>query len=85
MGVVEAEGARLQLSEADAAVNAGEVLGEELFIASHVHENDAARHSQGGFDRVGNATHVRAAAGDEAVNHDLDGVPLLLVEVEPSR
>ena len=33
VGSVEAEGARLDFPEADSAVNAGEVLGEEHFFA----------------------------------------------------
>ena len=83
MGVVEAEGARLQLAHTNATVDAREVLGEQhLIVPGHIYEDDSAGHAEGGFDGVGDAANVGAVAGHETVNDDLDGVPLLLVEVE---
>ena len=83
MRIVEAERARLHLSKADVAVDAGEVLREEHLLAVHyVNQDDAARHSERGLYRVCDAGRVGAVAGHEPIDDDLDGVPLLLVEVE---
>ena len=81
VGVIEAEGAGLQLTEAYVAVDAGELLGEEELVAvDDRHEDGAAGHPEGGFDRVGDAARLGAVADDQAVDHDLNGVPLLFVQ-----
>ena len=81
VGVIEAEGARLQLAKAYVAVHAGEVLREEQLLAvDDRHEDGAAGHPEGGLYRVGDATRLGAITDDQAVDHDLDGVPLLLIE-----
>ena len=83
MGVVEAEGAGLQLAQADVAVDAGELLRiDQLFGAGNVDQHGAARHFQGGLDGVCHAGGVGALTRHQPVDHDLDGVPLLLVQVE---
>ena len=81
MGVVEAEGAGLHLSEADVAVDAGELLGEEQVITvEDVHEHRSAGELEGGLDRVGHAALLEALAYDQTVDDDLDVVPLGLLE-----
>ena len=81
VGAVEAEGAGLKLPEADVAVNACEMFGEEhLLAAGDVDEHDAPGHLEGALHRVGDAARLRAVGDDQPVNHYLDAVPLLLVE-----
>ena len=81
MGVIEAEGAGLQLTKAYVAVDAGEVLREEELVAvDDRHEDGSAGHPEGGLYRVGDAAGLGAIADDESVDHDLYGVPLLLIE-----
>ena len=81
--VVEAERPRLQLPEADVAVDAGELLGEELLVPSRIgHEHSAFGHPQGALDGIGNPRRLRAVPDHQAVDHYVDRVPLLLVQVD---
>ena len=83
MGAVEAEGPRLELTQADVAVNACELLREDsLFTGGVRHEHSAISHLECAFHRVGQPTGVRACADHETVDYDLDGMPLLTVQVE---
>ena len=84
--IVEAEGTRLQLPDADVAVDAGELLGEEHLLAvDDRHEHDALSHPDGGLDRVGYPGRIGAVAYHQPVDDYLDGVPPLLVEIEALR
>ena len=84
--VVEAERARLQLAQADVAVHAGELLGEELFVALRVgDQHGALGHSQRALDGIGDPRRIGAVSDHQAVYHDVDRVPLLLVQVERLR
>ena len=81
MRVVEAEGAGLHLAEADVAVDAGELLGEEQVVAvDDVHEHRPAGELERGLDGVGHAALFEALVNDQAVDDDLDVVPLGLLE-----
>ena len=83
VGVIEAEGAGLQLAQADVAMDAGELLGEEQLLAAHHRDqHNTAGHPDGGLHRVGHPSALGAVAYHQPVHHDLDGVPLLLVQVE---
>ena len=84
MRAVEGESAGLDLSEADAAVDAGEVLGVEgLHAIDDADKDDAVSKLQGRLYGVGEAGGLALAfADDQAVYDDLDGVFLLLVEAE---
>ena len=83
MGVVKAEGARLQFAQADTTVDTREVFGEQhLIFTGHIDEDDTPCHSQSSLDRVGDAADVCTVPGHQTVDHDLDRVPFLLVEIE---
>ncbi len=89
VGGVEGEVARGGLLEADAAVGAGQVLGEGdglvgLGVGPPVHDQDfgrAAGQLQGGLDRLGQAL-ADVAAPDQPVHHHLDGVGLVAGQVD---
>ena len=55
---------------------------QHLILARNVNENCPVRHPKRRFDRVGHARRIGAFAANEPVNDYLDGVPLLLVQVE---
>ena len=81
VGAVEAEGAGFYFGQADAAGHAGELLAEHQVVAFRPgHSEDAFAFPQGRFHRFGNAAGFGVAADDEAVNHDVDVVPFLLVQ-----
>ena len=83
VGIVEAECSRLHLAQADVAVHARELLGEQqLLVVDHIDQHDAVGHPQCCLDRVGDASGLGAAANDQPVDDDLDGMPLFLVQVE---
>ena len=81
---VEGEGAGFDLSEADATVDAGEVLRVEgLHAIDDADQDDAVSELQGCLHGVGEAGGLALALADhQAVYDDLDGVFLLLVEAE---
>ncbi len=80
VGRIEAERARLELRNGDAAIGAGELFGKSvLFAADDGHSDEAA----GQFERGGDG--LFEARGDarldeQAVNDDFDGVVLALVD-----
>ena len=76
MRAVEGEGAGFDLSEADAAVDAGEVLGVEGLHAIYDADQDyAVSELQGCLHGVGEAGGLALALADhEPVDDDLDGV-----------
>ena len=84
VGRVEGEAARLGLVEADAAVGAGQVLGERdgfvgRGVARPVHDQDlggAPGQLERRLDRLGQAL-ADPVAAHQAVDHDLDGVDLV--------
>ena len=82
-GVVEREQPRLEFADAVAALRAREPRGENqvLRLALDVtHHRDALGQFQGRLERLGQALlHVRPHA--QAVDHGLDGVLLVLVEL----
>ena len=81
--VVEAERAGLHLAEADVAVDAGELLGEEQVVAVHdvdEHRSAGELSLERGLDRVGHAALFKILAYDQTVDDDLDVVPLGLLE-----
>ena len=82
MGAVEAERARFDLGEADAAVGAGEVLGVDLLgVRVGVdREHAAIAETQRRLDGVDDAATLGLVVEDETVDDDFDGVPLELVE-----
>ena len=83
VGAVEAEGAGFDFQQAGTALDAGELLREEEFVTAL--DGDlgyAAALAQGCFHRVGYAAGLHVVADDEAVHHQFDVVPFLLVEVE---
>ncbi len=92
VGRVEGEAARGGLLEADAAVGAGQVLGEGdglvlgalAPLARAVHDEHlgrAPRQLERGLDRLGQAL-ADVVAPDEAVDDDLDGVHLVAGQVD---
>ena len=86
VGVVEAEGARLELTQADVAVYAGELLRKEQLIAVlDVDQDSPPGQLESGFDRVGDPGRFGAVPDHQPVDDDLHGVPLLLVQVEVLR
>ena len=83
VGTVEAEGARLDFGQADAAGDAGELLAEgQVVLAFAPHRQHALALAQRRFHRFGDPVRFGVAADDETVNHDVDVVPLLLVQVQ---
>ena len=88
VGAIEAEGARLDLGEADGAVlGAGGELGEDVVFALALgrdggDDDDALAELERGLDAIGEAgAEVGVAFADgEPVDDGLDVVPLLLVE-----
>ena len=84
MGAVEREGPGFDLTKADVALHAGEVLGVEgLFAVYDADEDHAVGELEGGLDGVGEAGRLTLAfTDDEPVDHYLNGVLALLVEVE---
>ena len=88
VGAIEAEGARLDLGEADGPVlGAGGELGEDVVFALALgrdggDDDDALAELERGLDAVGEAgAEVGVAFADgEPVDDGLDVVPLLLVE-----
>ena len=81
---VEAERARLDLREADAARRAGELLGVDVLVAAlHVDRQHAPlAEAQRGLDGVDDPAALRVAVEHEAVDDHLDGVPLELGELD---
>src|SRR5207245_9797912 len=80
VGRSEAEGARLEYGQGDAAIGAGELFGKRVFFAADDSHGDEAR---GEFEVGGDG--LREARGDarldeQAVDHDFDGVIFALVE-----
>ena len=58
------------------------MFGEQLLLAAHdVHKHRASGHLQRGLNGVCHAGGLGALARHQAVNYDLDVVPLLLVQV----
>ena len=79
--VVEREHARRDFRQADAAVDAGEILAEHQELAiDNLHVDDALAELQRRFERIGQAL-LHAFAHNQAVDDDLDGVLLVLFEV----
>ena len=88
---VEAKGARLDLRQADAALNAGETLAEETvlglirigYVADHQH---AIAQAQRGLDRVGEPRRIqsglRIAVDHQAIYHRFDGMHLVAVKLD---
>ena len=82
VGVVEGEHARGELLQADAAVRAGVVLGEEHLLAvDDVQHDQPAGDLHGRLQRIGQAL-VHPLAHDQAVHHRLDGVLFVLLQVD---
>ena len=88
MGTVEAEGARFYFRQADVAFGAGELLGEDQRLAVAAlgglpqHFDHALALAQAGLHRLGDAGQLCVGADYDAVHHQLDVVPLLLVQVQ---
>ena len=86
-GVIEGEHPRLQLTEGDAVLLAGVVLGEDhllLFLpvpGNGQHHEVAVSGGQGVLHRVGQAG-ADALPHDQTVHHDLDSVLLILVQLD---
>ena len=83
---VEREHPRLELGHRDAAVQAGEALGEReqpvllgVVAAHHLDLEDAVGQRDRGLDRVGEPL-AQLRPHDQAVDHDRDVVLVLLVE-----
>ena len=91
VGAVEAEGARLDLRQADVALGAGKLLGEHqrLGVAAvgglAQHLDDALALAQAGLHRFGHTGQLGLGADDDPVHHQLDVMPLVLVEVQGLR
>ena len=78
---VEAESARLYFGQADAAADAGKLLAEyQIILTLTAYRQHAIALAQGGFYRLGNAARFGVAANNQAVNHDVNVMPLLLVQ-----
>ena len=83
VGTVEAEGPRLYLGQADPARGARELLGKDqrvAFFGQRLH--DAVALPQAGLHRFGHPAEFDVGAYDQAVDHQLDVMPLLLVQVQ---
>ena len=79
---VEAEDARLDLGQRDAAVHAGELLAEgERLAVGGLDLDEAVGELGGGLDGVGQPP-PQAVLHDQAVDDDRDVVLVLLVEVD---
>ena len=79
---VEAEDARLQLGKADTVLGAGETLGERELLPVHDGDgHEALGERQGGLDRIGQ-TVAEIGLHRKPVDHDLDRVLELLVELD---
>ena len=77
---IEAEGARFQYGNGDAAIRAGQLLGKNVVLAAHDRDRDQ---TAGQLQRGGDG--LFQAGGDplldqQAIDHDLNGVILALVE-----
>ena len=82
VGVVEREHARRDFGQADAAVDAGEILAEHQELAvDDLHVGDALAEFQRRLEGVGQAR-FHALAHDEAVDDDLDRMLLVLLELD---
>ena len=82
VGAVEREGARLQLWDADAAIGTRQARGVEGLVSiDHGDQNQAAAQLHGERDRHFQAM-LDAGLHQQAVNDDLDGVVLALVEAD---
>ena len=80
VGVVEGEHARRHLRDGDAAVDAGQGLGEELAVATDGFDpHQPFAEAQRGFQGVGQAT-GDAVFDNHAVDDHFDGVLFVLVE-----
>ena len=89
MRAVEAESARLNLRQADAAPNAGELLGEYqlLVLLSRLvrltqHLDHPIALSQGGLHRLSQAISLGLRSNCYPVNDQLNVMPLLFVQVQ---
>ena len=81
MGRVEGERARLQLGEAEAVVDTGELLAEGVRLAADDLERDGAvTELEGGLERVGK-TRADVVTHGEPVDNDVEVVPELAVEL----
>ena len=83
VGVVEGEHPGRELLDGDAAVLTGVVLGEEdvPVLPHHVDDHQSPRQIGGHLHAVGEAA-GDVAFDDQAVHHDLDGVLLVLVQLD---
>src|SRR5690606_33249296 len=82
VGAVKRKHARRELLDAGTAVVARQLLAEKHgFAADHVHQHDAIGPPQRGLPGVREAG-LDARPHDEPVDHDLDGMLLVLVELD---
>ena len=82
VGAVEREHARRDLGQADAAVDAREVLAEHQKLAvDDLHVDDALAHLQSRLQGIGEPL-LHAFSHDEAVDDDLDRMLLRLVKAD---
>ena len=82
MRAVKAECPRLDFSHADLALDAGKMFGEKQFIA--IDDRDkyhSGSQIQGGFYRIGEPALAVALPDDQAVDHYLDVMLLVFVEL----
>ena len=78
--IVERKHTRRKLRQADAAVDAGKILAEHQKLAvHHLHIDNALAELQRRFQRIGQPL-ANALAQHKTVNHDLDGVFLVLFQ-----
>ena len=85
VGVVEREHARGHLGQRDAALDARELVGEDLRLRPlDVDHQHALGEAQGGFDGIGKPA-ADIVLHDQAIDHDLDVVLLILVERDVGR
>ena len=83
MRAIEAERARLNLSEADAAMDTGQVLRIQQFITlGDADKNNAGTQLQGSFHRLGQSARVITLRDYEAVDNGFDRVLLVSVKRE---
>src|SRR6202030_2551184 len=80
VGRIEAEGARLELRDGDAAVGAGQLFGEDAILAADNGDGDEA-----GGELEGGGDGLLKARGDalldeQTIDDHFDGVVLALVE-----
>ena len=86
MWAIEAEGSGSYLPQADATVHAGEVLREQKLLSfNYGDQHYSSAQLQGGLHRIGETTCLLLALHGHPIDHRLDGMLLILVQVELLR